>query len=123
MPLSPSDRQAGRGFESAWLFLLEAIADQPLGDRRRGSFSNLGILGQNIFGPTLYTQRYWDRDLCVVFLLDVGLEAQKSRRHLKRTPQRGQTLANHSFDMRSGSQLLRALQSVKDLGGRKSYVV
>ena len=104
-------------------FSSKAIADHPFGDRRRGSFSNLGILGQNIFGPTLYTQRYWDRDLCVVFLLDVGLEAQKSRRHLKRTPQRGQTLADRSLDMRGGIQLLRALQSVKDLGGRKSCVV
>lgn len=73
--------------------------------------SNMGILGQNSFGPTLYTQRYWDRDLCVVFLLaflDVGL---------------GQTLADRSLDMRGGSQILRALQSVKDLGGRKSCVV
>jgi len=49
--------------------------------------------------------------------LDVELEAQKFRRHLKRTPQRGQTLADRSLDRRGGSQLLRALQSVKDLGG------
>ncbi len=88
--------------------------------------SNLGILGQNFFGPALYTQRYWDRDLCVVFLLaflDVGLEAQKFRRHLKRTPHSGQRLADRSLDMRGGSQILRALQSVKDLRGRKSCVV